>query len=372
MTASLANLVAELEYRLSGHHEVDRLPPDLAGLIPEVDTYVLALFDGLGTAQLEHARAGAMRDALVRSIDAPFPSTTTVAMATVATGMYPATHGTIGHQMWIPDLGRVVNVLKWRAPTGESVEFDTSGWLPNPNLWERLRSHGVEPITVQPGQFASSPLTRALYRGARFEPVYSDEERIEATIQLASQPGRLLFVYFAEVDFAAHVFGQQSPMYDDALVGAERAWSELARRLPAGAALVGTSDHGHVDFSESSKLLIRDARYSDLTFYGDPRALYVKGDRAAIEELAAQTEATLVEPNDLRSMLGDGVDHPELSERLPDALLLAPPDRLLLPRGMDRRLIGYHGGNTDAERSIPLLVAGDRVRSDTVSSGPHP
>jgi hypothetical protein len=147
-------------------------------------------------------------------------------------------------------------------------------------------------------------------------------------------------------------------MYDDALVGADRAWSALARRLPAGAVLVGTSDHGHVDFAESSKILIRDSRYSGLTFYGDPRSLYVKGDRSVIDELATETDATLVEPPALRSMLGDGAEHPELSERLPDALLLAPPDRLLLPRGMDRRLIGYHGGDTTAERSIPLLVSG--------------
>lgn len=358
MRASLANLIAELEYRLSGHNEVDRLASPTAERIPEGDTYVLALFDGLGTTQLEHARANAMRTALAASIEAPFPSTTTVSMATVATGLHPATHGTIGHQMWVPQLAQVVNVLKWRTPTGTSIETDTTEWLPRPNLWERLVSRGVEAITVQPGNFASSPLTRALYRGARFEPVYTDDERIEATIQLASVPGRLVFVYFAEVDFAAHVYGQRSPMYDDALAGADRAWSEMARRLPDGAVLVGTSDHGHVDFAETSKVLIRDARYSALTFYGDPRALYVRGDREIFEQLARETGADLVDPVQLRSMLGDGVDHPELSERLPDALLLAPPTRLLLPRGMDRRLIGYHGGDTPAERSIPLLVAG--------------
>jgi hypothetical protein len=167
-----------------------------------------------------------------------------------------------------------------------------------------------------------------------------------------------VFVYFAEVDFAAHVYGQESPMYDDALADADRAWSELARRLPTGTVLVGTSDHGHVDFAESSKVLIRGTRYSELTFYGDPRALYVRGDRDVIDHLAAEAGAEVLERPAIRSLLGPGTDHPELEERLPDALLLPPPDRLLLPRGMDRRLIGYHGGDTPAERSIPLLVSG--------------
>lgn len=358
MQPTLTNLVAELEYRLSGSTQADRLPGSIASEIPERDTYVLALFDGLGSAQLDHPGAGELRAALRGSIDAPFPSTTTVSMATVATGTHPITHGTIGHQMWVPRLSRVVNVLKWREPSGDPIEVDTTEWLPRPNLWERLRSAGVEAITVQPGQFARSPLTAALYRGARFEPVHTDAERIEATVQMSMVPNRLIFVYFAEVDFAAHVYGQGSPMYADALIGADRAWAELARRLPQGAALIGTSDHGHVDFEDAAKTPIRDPRYDELTFYGDPRALYVRGDRRAIEDLASDTESRLVDPPGIRTMLGDGPAHAELDLRLPDALLLPPDDRLLLPRGMDRRLVGYHGGDTVAERSIPLLVAG--------------
>ncbi len=358
MNASLANLVAELEHRLTGSSPVEPLPPALSAEIPEADTYVLALFDGLGTGQLDHRSAAGLRGSLVGDVAAPFPSTTTVSMATVATGAHPITHGTIGHQMWIPELERVVNVLKWRTPFGEPVEIATTDWLPSHNLWERLRGHGVEAITVQPGQFSTSPLTRALYRGARFEPVYTDGERIDATVQLAAVPNRLVFVYFAEVDFAAHVYGQRSPMYADALGGADRAWTELANRLPSSAVMVGTSDHGHVDFDDSAKTLIRHARYDDLTFYGDPRALYVRGEMGAIEELATETGARQVARSDVRSMLGTGPEHPELDARLPDALLLAPPDRILLPRGMDRRLVGYHGGDTPAERSIPLLVTG--------------
>lgn len=357
MQPSLANLVAELEHRLTGSSRVERLPATTSSLIPEANTYVLALFDGVGTAQLDHPSATDLRASHVADVDAPFPSTTTVSMASIATGTHPVTHGTIGHQMWVPRLERVVNVLKWRAQTGQQLDDDTTDWLPAPNLWERLGSAGVEPITVQPGQFARSPLTRALYRGARFEPVFTDDERIEATVQLASVANRFVFVYFAEVDFAAHVYGQGSPMYTDALAGANRAWTELARRLPAGATLIATSDHGHVDFDEGQKLLIRDARYAGLTFYGDPRALYVRGERGPIEDLASETSSRLIEPEEIRSMLGDGPPHPELAERLPDALLLPPADRLLLPRGMDRRLIGYHGGDTRTERAIPVLVA---------------
>lgn len=356
--ATLANLVAELEYRLTGSSRTDRLSDGLSDLIPDSETYVLALFDGLGASQLAHPRAGALRAAHRGTIDAPFPTTTTVSMATVATGTHPVSHGTIGHQMWVPGLDRVVNVLKWITPTGDQLDHDTSGWLPRPNLWERLTAAGVEPVTVQPAHFRDSPLTSALYRGARFESVYTDDERIDATVGLAKSRRRLVFVYFAEIDFAAHVGGQQSPMYADAVAGADRAWSAITNRLPWGAVMIGTADHGHVDFSEHEKVLIRDPIYDPLTFFGDPRALYVKGDPDLIDRLAVETGAHVVDRSEVRRRLGPGPAHPELDLRLPDALLEPPADRVLLPRTMDKRLTGYHGGATSAEREIPILVAG--------------
>lgn len=357
MTPTLANLVAELEHRLTGTSVVDRLPDEIAVRIPEAETYVLALFDGLGVEQLAHPAALDLRRSLQATIDAPYPTTTTVSMATVATGLHPVTHGTIGHQMWIPDIEQVVNVLKWRAPDGRPVGMDTLEWLPGPNLWERLAANGVESVTVQPGEFQATPLSRALYRGARFEPVYTHGERIDAVADLCAVGRRLVFVYFAEVDVAAHIGGQSSEMYRSALAAANRAWVELATRLPAGVTMVGTADHGHLDFPEDRKRLIRDPEFGELVFFGDPRSLMVRGERRLIERLAADTGSSVVERDEIVARLGSGPQHPDLVERLPDAVVEPPRDVVLIPRGMDKRLVGYHGGLDRAERAIPVLVA---------------
>lgn len=359
MNSGLVNFIATIEQRLTGASASAPLDAPIAELIPDADTYVIALLDGLGSHQLNHRGASDLKAAYRHDLLAPFPATTTVAMSTIATGTAPITHGTIGHQMWVPAIDAVANVLKWRRPNGQPVTMDTTNWLPTPNLWERLAAAGVEPITVQPGDFSTSPLTDALYRGARFEAVYTDQERIDATVQLAAVPNRLIFVYFAEVDFAAHISGQSSTAYSQAITGAGNAWSELERRMPPGAALLGTADHGHVDFAESSKQLIRDAAYRNLTFFGDPRALYVNGPADLIAALAHETGAEHLDRSAIENLLGDGPRHPELDARLPDALLLAQPGSLIIPPGMDRRLIGYHGGDTAAERLVPLLVAGD-------------
>ena len=171
-------------------------------------------------------------------------------------------------------------------------------------------------------------------------------------------PGRLVFTYLPPVDFAAHVFGPESPEVAEALGWVDRVWSEIAARLPAGVEMYGTADHGVMPIPEEGKLLIRDDRFRPLDFWGDPRAVMVRGSMRLIGALAEQTGARLVLPEEFRPWLGDGPDHPKLGSRLPTAILLARPGTVILPWGFDKRLRGYHGGIEPIEVEVPLLVAG--------------
>ena len=354
----LVNLIAELEARLGGRAPAARLESGLAELIPPASTYVLVLLDGLGDGQLSHRRLEALPAARVARLEAGFCTTTTTSLATVSTGLPPSQHGLLGHLLWLPEVGRVVNTLKWVDLTGATVNYQTAALLPPPNLWERLSAAGIEAITVQPGAFADTPLTRALYRGCRFEPVASLEEAVAATCRLAETRRRLIFTYFPDVDFAAHVFGQDSTEYRLALSEADRLWFQLSARLPSAAVMVGTADHGVLDFPEEGKVVLRNR--DRLIYYGDPRSVLVKGNLESIEAVAG--EAGVEVRTDLAGWWGPPPFHSSFSERAPDAVLLAGPRQVLLPPAFDRRLRGYHGGLTAEEVGIPLLVAAGRGR----------
>jgi hypothetical protein len=84
----------------------------LAELIQEASTHVLFLFAGLGTLQLDHPAAAPLPGALKASLDSPFPATTTVSLATIATGLAPSQHGLLGYQLWFPEVDQVVNTIK--------------------------------------------------------------------------------------------------------------------------------------------------------------------------------------------------------------------------------------------------------------------
>lgn len=348
----LVNLMCEIESRLTGATAGVGLEPSLANAIPPGETIVLVLFDGLGTAQLGHEAAEVFRNSASGTIEAGFPTTTSVSLATVATGLPPSQHGVVSHLSWMPEHDRVVNTLKWVDLTGAPVAHDYASILPRPNLWERLRRAGVEPITVQPQDFGSSPLTRMTYRGARFEGISDERGLVQRTVELASTPARFIFTYVPHVDFAGHVFGLGSQEFADAMTTAAGIWSSLQDELPPGAVLLGTADHGLVDYAEGDKLLIRDPRFDNLTMSGDPRGLHLWFGGSLADELADSTGGELIDPIPLF-----GPDPtPSALERVSSRMLLAPEGKALLPRGFDKRLKAYHGGLDRREVEIPLLV----------------
>lgn len=353
----LLNLVAEIETRLTGTAQSERLTPNLGSSIPDSSSIILVLFDGLGDLQLNHVRAEAFRQARVGILEAPFPTTTTVSMSTIATGTSPSTHGVIGHLLWFPELGRVVNTLKWVDLSGAAVDYPTGRLLPAPNLWERLTAAGTRVVTVQPAGFATTPLTAALYRGAEFVGAGTPDEFVTRTVEAAASERTLVFTYVPPVDFAAHVFGLGSPEYSEAMATAAGIWSGIAERLPANAVMVGTADHGVPPIADTGKILVRNKLYLPLDFWGDPRAVMVRGSQRLISRLAIETGAEMVDRERFVQWFGPGPRHKELDRRLPDAVLLAPPGKVILPPGFDKRLVGYHGGLSREEVAVPLLVA---------------
>lgn len=350
---SLVNLIAELEHRLTGDSASPRLSGDLSDKIDEAETFVFVLFDGLGSHQLDHPNATDLAAAHRSDIDAPFPYTTTVSLASIATGLPPIQHGLIAYQLWMEEIGQVVNTIHMTTLWGDKIDLDYDALLPTPNLCERLKDAGRESIVVQPGYFDRTPLTRALYRGARFEPYWSLEESIDVTVDLASAPGRLVFLYVPHVDFAAHLAGQASNEYADAIQVANTVWRELSKRLGGTVGLVGTADHGHVDITEDRKVRLTSADHDNRTFYGAERVVFVNGEGASLVD---GLPAIWVPRDNLPDLWGPGPAHPAFDARMPDGIIFADDGYAIFHKHSNDRLVGYHGGLMPEERVIPLLV----------------
>src|SRR3990170_2087310 len=310
----LVNLIAELEYRLTGSAAAPRLRADLAARIPPAAGYVFVLIDGLGDHQLGHPAAAPLARHRVGAIDASFSTQTTVNTSTLATGLPPAQHGLIAYLLRLGD--RVANTIFWFDPVGDPVEVDYRQFLPAPNLAERMSAAGVESIVVEPSAFIDSPLEQVLYRGATVVPAPDDAASVRIALERAAEPGKLVVVYVPNVDAAAHAAGQESRLYRQALQDAAGIWRALATGLPPHAGAV---------------------------------------DEAAA--LSAQLPVTWVSRSDMDGWWGPPPYHPEFERRRPDGALVADDGFALLYPGNEGIMVGQHGGLTEAELRIPILVA---------------
>ena len=350
----LVNLVAELEHRLAGRAASPRLRPELGALIPSAAAYVVVLFDGLGDGQLGHPAAGPLHAARRAALDTSFSTQTSVVTSTLATGLPPARHGLISYLLDLRDVG-VVNTLYWHTTAGAPCPIDPAGFLPAPNLAERLlAATGEAPVVVQPAGFVGSTLDRMLFRSA--EVVGADPGELESAAADAAAPGRLVLVYLPDVDAAAHLAGQRSPEYGAALERAGALWTGLAAALPAYAALIGTADHGHVDVPPEGRVPL--PLPEGITVSGDARVAYLRGDPVTIEAAVAGLPGRWVRVGDAGPLWGPPPYHESFAERVPDGLLFADDGHAWVLPGDDLPMVGHHGGLSEAEVRVPLLVGG--------------
>ena len=351
---NLVNLLAELEIRLTGRSPTRGLRADLADLIPHKRNYVLVINDGLGARQLAHPGAGRLRRCQRAVLKAPFPTTTVVGLSSVATAMAPMQHGVIGFTQWIPALQRVVNMKFWEDLEGNQVDGDPAGFLPTPNLWERLTAAGVNAVIVHPSRgLHDSPLSNMLYRGAQRHG-YSSLADIDPSALLNTRA--LVVVHLSPVDRAAHHHGQQSVEHRKALKETSRLWKRLTGSIPPDTALIGTADHGHCDIPHNGQTRLGTDLTQGTVYWGEGRELMFRGPTDQIRRIAEQTGALYVEPDRLREWLGGGDPNPALEE-FPTAALLAPPGTVILPPHIYPHEIGHHGGITPQELLIPLIIA---------------
>ncbi len=354
----LVNLVAELEHRLRGDAPSPRLYPEIGRLIPEADSYVLVLFDGLGDLQLDHPEAGPFKRDRVAALDASFSTQTTVNTSTLATGLPPSRHGLISWLLRIGDT--VLDTIYWIEDRERPSAIDPSTFLPVPNLAERLAPAGVEVVATEPAAFVGSPLDRVLYRGTTVVGVEEDREAVDAALDAVSQPGRLALVYLPHIDAAAHAAGQDSDLYAESMRHVVEVWKSLVGRLPSGAVAVGTADHGHIDVTEDHKVAV--PAVDGLIYSGDNRVVYVTGDPDQARALAAHLPARWIPVSAETRIWGPPPFHSQFLDRLPDGFLVADAGYALVPPGTTDTMVGHHGGTTPAELRVPLLVAGTRYQ----------
>ncbi|MEU4554834.1 alkaline phosphatase family protein [Micromonospora violae] len=342
------------------------LVPSLAG----VRRIAVLLVDGLGWYQLPTAAPYAptlagLAATVARPLIAGFPSTTPTSLVSLGTGVAPGAHGVLGFTVRVPGTDRVLTHTDWAA------DPSPLHWQPVPTQLERARAAGVTTTVVSRPEFGGSGLTVAANRGGDFRGAAGGDAVAAAMLAaLATGPGpTLVSGYHADLDRYGHVYGVDSEPWRVAAAEVDALVARLLDGLPPDAALLVTADHGQLDIPAAHRFdLDTDPRLRAgvRLVAGEARVRYLHAEPGAVDDVRAAWSEVLGGAARVRTraeMVAAGWFGPVPEEhlgRIGDVVVTCNDTYAVMAsrteRPMASKLVAYHGSDTAAELTVPLLV----------------
>ena len=249
------------------------------------------------------AAEGARADGLIPV----FPSLTFPAHYSIATGLYPGTHGLVTNTFHDRELDRTYSLSD-----RETVEDGL--WYGGEPIWVTAEKQGMVSASFYfVGSEADVQGIRPSY-WKRFDPVIPNEVRVDTVLTWLGLPDEerphFVSLYFAETDYAGHRFGPgESPELVRAVAQVDQALGRLldgVDELPHGdqVFVLLVSDHGMSDVRREGHYAldeIADLSEARLTSGGTVGILFVEGGEERIEELRTQLDEGMPQADVYRS-----------------------------------------------------------------------
>ena len=329
---------------------------------------VFVIVDGLGDNYLR-ATSGELLRHRRGSMSAVFPSTTASAITTSFTGATPAEHGLTGWFTYFSEAACVGAPLPFqRRGERNSLGVRPERLFPEPSLFDGV---AVRSIVVSWDKIIES--TYNLRHCGRAERrAYGDLEGFVAQTAAAVKSGperKLVYSYWPEFDALSHQHGVASAQVGAHFAQLDAAFGELLARVAGtDTLLVLTADHGFIDcpVEESLELPAELASLLRFPLCGERRVAFchVHDEKTFIEKarrfFGARADVRPSREIAAEGWFGPGRAHADFAERIGDVAIFMNGRATVkdwVP-GEPRHLhIGNHGGTSEDEMRIPLVVA---------------
>lgn len=346
---------------------------DLLGLGPRltgVRRIAVLLVDGLGWYQLPTAAPYAptltgLAATVGTTLTSGFPSTTPTSLVTLGAGVSPGAHGVLGFKVRVPDTDRVLSHIEW---TGDPEPLR---WQPVPTQYERARAAGVAVTVVSRPEYGGSGLTLAANRGGDYRGA-SDVDALAGQMLAALAAGTgptLVSGYHPDLDRHGHLSGVDSAPWRLAAAEVDRLLARLVDELPPDAALLVTADHGQLNVPQAHRFDLDtdpQLRAGVRVVAGEPRVRYLHVEPGAAADVVAAWSAVLGDAArvmERAEAVATGWFGPVTEEhlrRIGDVVVVCRGTYAVVAtrseKPIESRLVAYHGSDTAAEMTIPLLV----------------
>ena len=369
---SLVNLIASVVASRGGRTFHSPLRNFDAELLHQSRNVVLLIVDGLGDNYLMRRAGGSELARRRRSaLTSVFPSTTASAITTSYTGRTPLEHGLTGWFTYFGEAGCVSAALPFKS-RGDYLPLARRGVTPDQiyvsdSIFESLPAKS---FVVTYKDIIDSEYNMRHCRGAQ-RVAYQTLDEMVAQIELAvksSDERKLVYAYWPVYDMVSHRHGAESGEAFEQFMKMDAAYASLLARLAGTESMViATADHGFIDVApeESFELPATLAADLRLPLCGERRVAYCHVQDAS--SFIRKSKDWLGERADVlpsaelvaQGWFGPGTPHPRFSERVGDVALVMRGRYTVKDwtPGESRHLhIGNHGGTSDDEMLIPLIL----------------
>ena len=232
----------------------------IAARIGQPEHLVFLLADGVGIELLRSMRADAFLPRhLAMELRTSFPSTTAVALTTLATGEWPARHGIVGWWTYLREIDGAATVVKFERRADERplelLGVSPDRLLPLPSM---LPTMGRDVLSFLPDRIADTVYSRYTTGGTPRCGYGSLRQGVDAVIERVkqAQAPTYTYLYYPRVDAAVHDYGTASHHAAAELTLLDLQIERLAEALAGRARIVLTADHGHLDVPVTRRHLI--------------------------------------------------------------------------------------------------------------------
>ena len=352
---------------------------------------VLVLVDALGYNQLVRLMNAGKAPLWQKQLDkgklfpltSTSPSTTSSALTTIWTGTTPNQHGVIGYEMWLKELGLIMNnilhtPITFKGDIGglSRAGFEPTRFMNQIPLGQRFSKYGVESHAFLPAGIANSGLSMMHLPGSHLHAFTAESDmflNMRDLLNTTSRQRRFVYSYWSYVDGLMHRYGTYNERVTEQFFDFSNAFfrllvSGLTEQAKKDTLILVTADHGSVEtpvdehFNLANHPDFRKMLTMSPTCEGRLPFFYLKqGSEGAVRPYFEHTWPgkfvllTRQQVLDLK-LLGNGQDHPDLEERIGDLVAIPRGNAYLWWPEKANTMQGRHGGLHPDEMLVPLFA----------------
>ena len=321
----------------------------ISNKIQDAETVNFIIADGLGFLNLQSTDSF-LNEYLNSSVNTTFPSSTNVALTTIATLKSPIEHGIIGYYMYDKLNYGLINALNWNAENKGLLNakyFDSQS-----SVWTILKESSIYASNFQPRNLINTPLSSFLYEEKSTVPYISQEDLLITLSDSLFLENKFNFIYYPNIDVSAHVFGVNSDEWLKEVKKFEELVKKVTELSNKKSFTVISADHGLTNIPKENRFHI--AHQEDIEIYGDQRAVYINGSEKNIIESFSNIPGQLINRTELNHLLPTP-ENDFIESLYPDFCFLVEDKNIIYPQHLKTELAGYHGGLSEEEIKIPII-----------------